>query len=552
MIPDARRLNLAVSEDLRTVVAKALAKSPADRYATALDLADDLRRVRLFEPVAARRISAVGRLARWARRRPAAAGLALVLVLGAPTLGVLAGSFFTNRPILEERRIAEELERELGAGFGHLMTQFKPEPLKALVRFERAAALRPSSHEAAAGSAFARFLLRDPAAALRGLDVFRAAHGASPAIDRLRAEAIVRTGRTTEGAALAASLPPPLDAVDCFIEGVRAAKLAESAAGSSAEERAVGWFESAIQRSPVRRRLYVEHLATSVGRTQLAEAAARAAATARLVLGGWEGEAAAGWALVGSDAKGAMDAFERAADLNPDYTIETGLGAVFLESGRLDEAARVLKACAERRGDDATAFMNWSLVEIERGDFETARAAAARATVLRPDVADFHYAEARALRRLNREADALEVLRRAVKAEPGHVVARTELARSLRNTGDAAAALREARRATELDPNFAPAWTLVGDASGLLGDAAGITAAYERALKIEPRPNFALWAASAHEKLGRKDDVAAFLLRCEALAKQAGSSKSFAPLVAEKRAALGIAKPDSEPELDVP
>ena len=550
--PDPRRLNPAVSEDLRTVVAKALAKSPADRYATALAFADDLRRVRLFEPVAARPISAFGRLARWARRRPAAAGLGAVLTLGVPVLGVFAGWYYTNQPILEERRIAEELERELGAGFGRLITQFKPEPLAALVHFERAAAIRPSSLEAAAGAAFARLMLRNPAAALRGLDAFRTAHGASPAIDRLRADAIAQTGRTAEAAALAATLPPPLAAVDCFIEGVRAAKLAESAAGSSAEERAVAWFEAAIQRSPVRRRLYVERLATSVGRTKLAESAARAAATARLVLGGWEGEAAAGWALVRSDAKGAMDAFERAAKLNPDYAIETGLGAVFLESGRLEEAARVLKACAERRGDDATAFMNWSLVENERGDFETARKAAARAAALRPDVADFHYAEARALRRLDREADALESLRRAVKAEPSHVVARTELSRSLRILGDGPGALREARKATELDPKFAPAWTMVGDAAGMVGDHAGITAAYEEALKIEPRANYALWAANAHAKLGRKDDAAAFLDRCELLAAKNGSAQSFAPAIAKKRAELGITKPESQPDLDVP
>jgi serine/threonine protein kinase/WD40 repeat protein len=59
-----------VPRDLETIVLKALAKRPADRYATAAELALDLERFINREPVKARRISPPGRLWRVACRHP--------------------------------------------------------------------------------------------------------------------------------------------------------------------------------------------------------------------------------------------------------------------------------------------------------------------------------------------------------------------------------------------------------------------------------------------------------------------------------------------------
>jgi len=70
-----RRLNPAVPPDLETIVLKAMAKRPEDRYQSADGVADDLRRWLVFEPISARQISLFGRLARWCRRNPAVATL---------------------------------------------------------------------------------------------------------------------------------------------------------------------------------------------------------------------------------------------------------------------------------------------------------------------------------------------------------------------------------------------------------------------------------------------------------------------------------------------
>jgi hypothetical protein len=60
------RLNPAVPRDLVTVVHKAIEPDPARRYAAAGELAADLRRFLDDQPVRARRVSGVERLARWA------------------------------------------------------------------------------------------------------------------------------------------------------------------------------------------------------------------------------------------------------------------------------------------------------------------------------------------------------------------------------------------------------------------------------------------------------------------------------------------------------
>ena len=80
-----RRLNPAIPVALETVVMKAMAKRPEDRYQSANDLAEDLEHWLKTEPVKARRIGPVRHFVGWCRRNikvvAAVGALASVLVI---------------------------------------------------------------------------------------------------------------------------------------------------------------------------------------------------------------------------------------------------------------------------------------------------------------------------------------------------------------------------------------------------------------------------------------------------------------------------------------
>ena len=68
--PDVCKLNPHVSNDLKIVVETSIEKTRDLRYQTAFDLSNDLKRVRLREPIVAKAAGPLLRLTRWVQRNP--------------------------------------------------------------------------------------------------------------------------------------------------------------------------------------------------------------------------------------------------------------------------------------------------------------------------------------------------------------------------------------------------------------------------------------------------------------------------------------------------
>jgi serine/threonine protein kinase len=103
-----RRLNRRLPAEVETVVLKALEKNPRDRYATAQELANDLRHWLEDRPIQARRPTLARRLTKWARRHKAVVSVGFG-VAAAALVVLLLGLLWHNAQL----RDAAERERQL-------------------------------------------------------------------------------------------------------------------------------------------------------------------------------------------------------------------------------------------------------------------------------------------------------------------------------------------------------------------------------------------------------------------------------------------------------
>ena len=113
---------LGCPRDLRTIIAKAMARDREQRYPTARQLAQDLLRFQTGQLVAARQYSTAAILARWIGRHRAPLAVALVAAVALATLGAIslrrivierAAAVAGRREAVRQRGVAEAARDEL-------------------------------------------------------------------------------------------------------------------------------------------------------------------------------------------------------------------------------------------------------------------------------------------------------------------------------------------------------------------------------------------------------------------------------------------------------
>ena len=129
-----RHLERSIPRDLETIVLKALAKDPKDRFGSAGELADELRRFVEGRPIRSRPVSVVEQLWRWCKRDPWLAGAniaaaLLTIVLAVVSSGAAVVYWKQAERALGSSAAARKRRRSTPGGVRSTPTRPKPAPV---------------------------------------------------------------------------------------------------------------------------------------------------------------------------------------------------------------------------------------------------------------------------------------------------------------------------------------------------------------------------------------------------------------------------------------
>jgi serine/threonine protein kinase/tetratricopeptide (TPR) repeat protein len=448
-----RGRNRDIPADLETIVLKALEKSPADRYATAGAMADDLRRFLDDAPIRARRPTPVQRLRRWGRRHQP-------LVWSATVFGVLlvclvAAGLVWMAHDQAARDLAAATRRVEVTGEVHdalaqaqrLREQARGSRAaaswtEARAMAKRAEALAESGPVAPELAARVRALLRELAEEendqqfLAAVDAARLAQAVTDVennrFDQERALPLYREAfqayglrvgdrPVSEAAAWVRARPPAVrEAVVTALDDSIA--LAESLKAQTPEPhlewlRAVvvaadtdGWrkaYRTAMaEKERDRRRAALEKLAEATDARQV---------PARLL-----NLLAIRLRNLGAGASAVLVLRQAQQQYPGDFLVNQQLGMALLNQRPADPAGavRYLTAAVALRPDSPGAYLNLGLALREQGKLDEAVAASRRAIALAPRYAAAHLNLGIALTKLGKADEALPHLTRAVELAP--------------------------------------------------------------------------------------------------------------------------------------
>jgi serine/threonine protein kinase/Flp pilus assembly protein TadD len=489
-----RRLNKAVPGELETIVLKAMEKSPADRYATAQELADDLGRYLRDEPIRARRPSRLKRLRKWARRHKAIMGAAAVVALA---LALLAGGAWLRWS--QKRAAADrEVERSLQEA-ALLQDQAKwREAIAAARRAEGILATGDVSPELQAR-------VREVQADLEMVQT----------LEQIRLEQAAVKDDRFDIAGADASYEKAFRAYGIHLDALGTEQAGARLAGTAIRvQLAAGLDNWALARRGAGKGRWKRLLALARAadpdrwRNQLRDAWERAdrgavpqlAASARIEELPPSTLVLLGRALKASGGReGAVQLLRRAQQWHRgDFWINHELGFALhtLEPPRLDEAERFYTAALALRPDSPGVHLNLGSVLDDKGELDEAILCFKEAIRLMPDYAMAHYNLGVVLRKKGQLDEALRCCQEAIRVKPNYADAYNGLGDVLSNKGKFEEAIRAHTEAVRLKPNDAVVHDRLAMAyvdSGRLDEA--ITS-WQEALRLKPD------YAAAHNNLG--------------------------------------------------
>lgn len=507
---DPRRVPGGVPSDLAAIVLRALEKDPARRYATARELAEDLRAFLDLREVAARSPSRLRRWGRRLRRQPAMAALLLLAVVA----GALLLWIVVQWPRLTAAAAAARARAYDDAVVEGFLARGSTD--EGRPAFERALAIDPARSEAPLGLVFATSRTRGPAAALAELEA-RAAGRADDNCVRCRAWLLDRLHRGAEADDLRRRLGPPRTAMGLWLDALTSLELRDDDGTALAHARESLSLAVRIAPQP-NLLLYVQW--ASVVCNGGSVAARREAAEALLAI--WPEHPLAvrlaGTAFLPVDAARAERLLRQALELGDrDPEVQVNLGLALLRLGERQPAVALLRqAFANPRAGDPLRVTAVRVVD----QIDVAAADAMAANWLQAAADDPHalrFAGRAAFRRGDREVG-IALLRRAVAALGDDADTRLDLAFALADGGAPDLAIGELRQVIAAQPGLERAHLQLLDALDARGDDS--LAELQRWAELRP------------------DDAVAWRELAEALAASPAAAAAERDLAAAERADL--------------
>jgi tetratricopeptide (TPR) repeat protein len=517
-----RRLNKAIPAELETIVLKAMEKNPADRYATAQELADDLRRFLADEPIRARPAGVARRLRKWGRRHPAlVTGVAVALTVAVAALLASLGWVAHDRAA-RAQRTADEITTALKDSEDWQQRRRLPEALAAA---RRAKAALAGGHADPA-------LRRKVEARLADLDFLAKLEEARLEFDGTRDDYLFSVCRPTDRRFRAIFHHFHFD-VDHWSAEAAGKHIRDS---SVARELAAALDEWAslrryLNRSNPRQGTGWKHLVAVARaadpdgtRTRLRVALARGDTKTLVRLTSsdedvqllpWTLSAVARTLRTAGAPRAAEVLLRKAQQRHPDdYWLNHFLAEVIWGSkpeqeraSRAEEALPYLRVCVALRPQSPLGHYNLGLALHDKHDLDGSIAEFKKAIQLKDDYTQAYSNLGATLDEKGDVDGAIAACRKALRIDKDHAGAHANLGVALLNAqGQQAAAERECRRAIALDPKLAGVHNNLGSVLAAKGDFDGAIAEFQKEIRLQKD-----WAPP-HNNLGNalraKGDIA--------------------------------------------
>jgi serine/threonine-protein kinase len=437
------RINRRVDRDLETICLKCLEKKPERRYGSAEELAEDLERWQVGEPIQARPIGMARRVAKWVRRHRILAPSMVVLLAALMLGGGLTWSwqrqeFFTEQAVNEDLRETDLWQNQ----------ERWPESLQALERATgRLAGVGPASLRERIESR------RRDVALVAELEEARSWTGVSfdyTGADRAYEKAFAEHGLTMSAltaqqiraSAIRTPLLEALDDWEFFKEKLRA--------GSGEPLRTLAnladddpWRKRVRDPQVRRDRAALERLAREDG--------VLAQPPTNLVLLGRALDAVKG-------RPAAVALLRRAQERHPaDFWINFELAILLHEPATIAEAVGFWRAAIALRPRSPAAYSNLGFTLELQGKVAQAVDACNKAIELMPDYGPGYNNLGVALYDQRKFAEAESAFRKALELEPSLAIAWNNLGNALRDQDKLVEAEAAHRKAITLQPDYADA-----------------------------------------------------------------------------------------------